>query len=57
MPVCQGGKLLDLPNSYEWYCILVKWDDFVENPEKYVNAAYDKRTAPIAEKVKVRVTR
>ena len=41
----------------ERYCILVKWDDFVENPEKYVNAAYDKRTAPIAEKVKVRVTR
>lgn len=44
--------------QYIWrYCILVKWDDFVENPEKYVNAAYDKRTAPIAEKVKVRVTR
>ena len=38
--------------------IIVEGDfDFVENPEKYVNAAYDKRTAPIAEKVKVRVTR
>ena len=41
----------------ERYCILVQWADFVENPEKYVNAAYDKRTAPIAEKVKVIVTR
>ena len=41
----------------ERYCILVKWDDFIENPEKYVNADFNKRTAPIAEKVKVRVTR
>lgn len=41
----------------ERYCILVKWDEFVEKPEKYVNAAFAKRTAPIAKKVNVRVPR
>ena len=39
------------------YCILVKWDDFIKNPEKYVNQAYNKRTALIANKVKVRAKR
>lgn len=39
------------------YCILVKWDDFIKNPEKYVNQAYDKRTDPIAKKVIVRAKR
>lgn len=36
------------------YCILVKWDDFVSNPEKYVDMAFEKRTSPIVEKVKIR---
>lgn len=36
------------------YCILVKWDDFKTNPEKYIEDAYNKRIAPIAEKVKVK---
>lgn len=35
------------------YCVLVKWDDFCSNPEKYIDQAFDKRTAPIASKVKV----
>lgn len=35
------------------YCVLVKWDDFKEEPEKYIDKAFEKRTAPIAEKVKV----
>ena len=39
------------------YCILVKWDDFIKNPEKYVNQAYNKRTEPIANKLTVRVKR
>ncbi len=39
------------------YCILVKWDDFIKNPEKYVNQAYSKRTDPIAKKVIVRAKR
>mgnify|MGYP004557698793 FL=1 len=36
------------------YCILVKWDDFVSNPEKYVAMAFEKRTSPVAERVKIR---
>lgn len=36
------------------YCVLVKWEDFKDNPEKYINKAFDKRSAPIADKVKVR---
>ena len=36
------------------YCVLVKWDDFVHDAQKYIQAAYDKREAPIASKTKVR---
>jgi len=36
------------------YCVLVKWEDFVSNPELYINKAFDKRSNPIAEKIKVR---
>ena len=35
------------------YCVLVKWDEFKEDPEKYIDKAFEKRTAPIADKVKV----
>ena len=38
----------------ERYCVLVKWDDFIQNPEQYVNEAFDKRTSDIAGKVKIR---
>lgn len=41
----------------ERYCVLVKWDDFVNDPEKYINMAFDKRTAPIAKKITVRANR
>lgn len=44
-------------NEEQRYCVLVKWDDFVKNPEKYVNQAYDKRTASIASKIIVRAKR
>ena len=44
-------------NEYKRYCILVKWDDFIKNPEKYVNQAYDKRTDLIANKIIVRCKR
>lgn len=37
----------------ERYCILVKWDEFKENPEKYIEQAFQKRNEPIAEKIKV----
>ena len=36
------------------YCVLVKWDDFVYNPGKYVGMAFEKRTSAIADKVKIR---
>jgi len=38
----------------ERFCILVKWDDFIVNPDKYIDQAYEKRCNPIAEKTKVR---
>jgi hypothetical protein len=38
----------------ERYCVLVKWDQFELDPNKYIEAAYAKRTAPIASKTKVR---
>jgi len=40
-------------NEEDRYCVLVKWNDFCATPEKYIDQAFDKRTEPIAEKVKV----
>ncbi|MCK4752149.1 MAG: TIR domain-containing protein [Planctomycetes bacterium] len=37
----------------ERYCVLVKWGDFCANPEKYIDDAFNKRSEPIANKVKV----
>jgi hypothetical protein len=36
------------------YCVLVKWSDFENSPEKYINQAFDKRSHPISEQTKVR---
>jgi hypothetical protein len=36
------------------YCVLVKWKDFVTEPERYIEHAYQKREDPIANKVTVR---
>jgi len=36
------------------YCVLVKWDDFVANPNYYIDKAYDKRSSDISSKTKVR---
>lgn len=36
------------------YCVLVKWDDFIQKPEEYINKAFDKRSHAISEKTKVR---
>ena len=36
------------------FCVLVKWSDFVKNPELYINTAFDKRSSPISAKTKVR---
>lgn len=35
------------------YCVLVKWDDFKKDPEKYIEKAFQKRMSPIADKVRV----
>lgn len=35
------------------YCVLVKWDDFKNDPNRYIDDAFNKRTEPIASKVTV----
>lgn len=35
------------------YCVLVKWDDFIEAPNTFIDQAYEKRSEAIASKVKV----
>ncbi len=35
------------------YCVLVKWEDFKTNPNKYIDNAFDKRSKPITDKVVV----
>lgn len=37
----------------ERYCVLVAWEDFESNPNKYIDLAFDKRSSPVANKVKV----
>lgn len=41
----------------ERYCVLAKWDDFIEDPEYYINCAFDKRGTDIAKKVRVNISR
>ena len=36
------------------YCVLVKWEDFAKEPEKYIEAAFQKRDHAISAKTKVR---
>lgn len=36
------------------YCVLVSWGDFLDDPNRYIDMAFDKRSDPIASKVKVR---
>ncbi|ELY2010909.1 TIR domain-containing protein [Flavobacterium psychrophilum] len=36
------------------FCVLVKWEDFVKEPEKYIDKAFQKREHAIAEKTRVR---
>ncbi|WP_295712309.1 TIR domain-containing protein [Mucilaginibacter sp.] len=38
----------------ERFCVLVKWDDFTVDPEKYIEQAFDKRNQSISEKTRVR---
>lgn len=36
------------------YCVLTTWEDFIKYPELYVDMAFNKRSHPISNKVKVR---
>lgn len=38
----------------ERYCVLVKWSDFLNSPEYYINLAFDKRNSDIANKIRIR---
>jgi len=46
-----GGKCCHVEE--ERYCVLTRWDDFYNDPEKYIQQAFNKKTDPIASKVKV----
>lgn len=37
----------------ERYCVLTTWDNFIKKPDKYIDMAFEKRTAPIANKITV----
>ncbi len=37
----------------ERYCVLVKWQEFINNPDFYIDKAFNKRESEIAKKVKV----
>lgn len=39
--------------SNERYCILVKWKDFINSPNSYIDMAFNKRTEPIRKKITV----
>ena len=36
------------------YCVLTTWEKFAKDPNAWIDAAFDKRSAPIASKTKVR---
>lgn len=38
----------------ERYCVLVKWEDFENDPETYIDNAFNKRSSEISKKTKVR---
>lgn len=37
------------------YCVLVKWEDFEKDPEKYIDQAFNKRDSEISTKTRVRL--
>ncbi|MFI3329786.1 MAG: molecular chaperone Tir [bacterium] len=39
------------------FCVLVKYDDFINNPDKYITEAYEKTTQPISKLVQWRKLR
>lgn len=45
---------IDYWTDDERYVVSVKWDDFTENPNEYIDKAFEKRSASVANYVKVR---
>ena len=41
----------------ERYCVLVKWDDFLKDMEYYIEQAFNKRSSPLVDKVRVNIKR
>jgi hypothetical protein len=41
-------------NEDDRYCVMVKWNDFILEPNVYIEQAFDKRTSNIASKTKVK---
>lgn len=41
-------------NEDDRYCVLVKWDDFEQDPNAYIDRAFNKRSDSIAKDVIVR---
>lgn len=39
------------------YCVLVKWSSFIQDPEKYIDIAYKKRSSKISGEVRIRKLR
>lgn len=47
------------PNKCSWsendrFCVLVKWEDFIQNPNDYIEQAFNKRFANISNETRVR---
>ncbi len=36
------------------YCVLVRWDDFIDNPECYIEQAFNKRSLPVANRIRIK---
>ena len=41
----------------ERYCVLAKWDDFINDHEYYINSAFNKRDTDLSKKVHVNINR
>lgn len=46
-PNCESGHC----DESGRFCVLVKYDDFIKNPDKYIDKAFDKTNAEINKKV------
>ena len=36
------------------YCVLAKWDDFIKNPEEYIELAFGKRETDLINRIRIR---